>query len=371
MKRTTPRLAWSAALLILSVSLVAAACGSDKTSSSSGSTSTTTTAAGGSVSTDYSKLSGTLNGSGSTFQDAFEQKALTEFKTKASGVTVNYTKSGSTAGKTDLANGVVQFAGTDSTIKPTDGLTFKNGTPLYFPIVAAPITVSFNVSGVKTLKLDAATIAGIFSTKISTWDAPEIKALNPTAKLPSAPIAVVHRSDGSGTTSNFTKYLTLAAPSDWTLGAGDTVNWPATTQGAQKGSGVAALIGSTPNSIGYTDLADAVTANLVYATVKNSAGNYVKADLAGSAAALEGITVNADLTYNPLNAAGAKAYPITSPTWIIVSPQQTDPTVAAALKGYVGFILTDGQKFANSVGYSPISTDLDKKAITQLDQITS
>jgi phosphate transport system substrate-binding protein len=372
-KRTTPRLAWSAALLILSVSLVAAACGSDKTSTSSGSndTTATTAAAGGSVSTDYSKLSGTLNGSGSTFQDAFEQKALTEFKDKASNVTVNYTKSGSTAGKTDLSHGVVQFAGTDSTIKPTDGLTFANGTPLYFPIVAAPITVSFNVSGVKSLKLDASTIAGIFSTKIATWDASEIKALNPGVKLPSSPIAVVHRSDGSGTTSNFTKYLTLAAPADWTLGSGDTVNWPASTQGAQKGSGVASLIASTPNSIGYVDLADAVTANLVYATVKNSAGSYIKADLAGSAAALDGITVNADLTYNPLNASGAKAYPITSPTWIIVSPKQPDAATAATLKGYIGFILTDGQKFANSVGFSPVSADLDKKAIAQLDQITS
>ncbi len=374
-QRTPQRLAWTAAV-VLSLGVVAAACGSSTSSGSSSATTkpaTATTAAPGSagtVSTDYSKLSGTLNGSGSTFQDAFEQKMVTDFKTKAPGVTVNYTKSGSTAGKTDLANGVVQFAGTDSTIKPTDGLTFKGGDVLYFPIVAAPITVSFNVPGIKTLKLDASTIAQIFSTKITKWDDPAIKALNPSAKLPSATIAVVHRSDGSGTTSNFTKYLTLAAPSDWTLGSGDTVNWPASTQGAQKGSGVAALVAQTPDSIGYIDLADAVTANLVYATVKNSAGNYIAATLAGSAAALVGSTINPDLTYSPLNAPGAQAYPITSPTWIIVYKTQTDPTVAAALKGYLGYILTDGQKAANSVGYSPISPDLDKKAIAQLSEIT-
>ena len=161
-----------AVLMAATIVLVAAACGDDNNDSSSGSGATTTTAAGANV--DYKSLSGTLNGSGSSFQDAFQQKAKTEFKTVAPDVTVNYTKSGSTAGKQDLANQVVQFAGTDSTIKPEQLPTFKGGTVLYFPIVGAPITVSYNVNGVDKLQLSGDTLAGIFSAQIKTWNDPKI-----------------------------------------------------------------------------------------------------------------------------------------------------------------------------------------------------
>ena len=211
---------------------------------------------------DYSKLTGTLNGSGSSFQDAFDQKAKTEFAKVASGVTVNYTKSGSSAGKQDLANQVVQFAGTDSLIKDADKPTFKGGDVLYFPTVGAPITVSFNVTGVDKLKLSPDVLAGIFQGDITTWNDAKIAADNSGVTLPSTAIAVVHRSDGSGTTSNFTKFLKAASPTVWKLDSGDTVNWPASTQGAEKNSGVASLIKTTDGAIGYVDLADAVNADL-------------------------------------------------------------------------------------------------------------
>ena len=363
MRRSNHKLAWTAALL-LSVGLVAAACSDNKSSSSSD---TTTTVKGA----DYSKLSGTLNGSGSSFQDALQQKAKTEFAKVATNVTVNYTKSGSGAGKTDLANQVVQFAGTDSLIKDADLPTFKGGEVLYFPIAGAPITVSFNVAGVKSLALTPDVIAGIFQGDITTWDDPKIAADNASAKLPSTKIAVVHRSDASGTTSNFTKFLKKAAPTVWKLDAGDTVAWPATTQGAEKNSGVAQLIKSTDGAIGYVDLADAVGADLTYATVKNSAGKFITADLQGASAALAGATVADNLTYDPINAPGDKAYPITSPTWVIVYAKQTDATVAAALKGYIGFILTTGQGFVNSVGYAALPDALATKANAQLDKITT
>src|SRR4051794_31793091 len=139
--------------------LVAAACGSDDKDSSSGSGATTTTAVATKV--DYSSLSGTLNGSGSSFQDAFQQKAKTEFAKVADGVTVNYTKSGSSAGKQDLANQVVQYAGTDSLVKDNEKAAMKGGDFLYFPVVGAPITVSYNVKGVDKLQLSPDTVAGI------------------------------------------------------------------------------------------------------------------------------------------------------------------------------------------------------------------
>ena len=118
--------------------------------------------------------------------------------------------------------------------------------------------MSYNLNGVDKLQLSGETLGGIFSTAIKTWNDPKIAADNPGVTLPNTPIVVAHRSEGSGTTSNFTKYLTKAGGSAWTLGAGDTVNWPASTQGAQANSGVASLIKSTPGAVGYVDLADAV-----------------------------------------------------------------------------------------------------------------
>ncbi|MEY2438103.1 MAG: phosphate transport system substrate-binding protein [Acidimicrobiaceae bacterium] len=342
--------------LLAMFAIIGAACSSDKK--------TTTAASGGST------LTGTLNGSGSSFQDTFDQKAKTEFAKVASGVTVNYTKSGSSAGKQDLANQVVQFAGTDSLIKDADKPTFKGGEVLYFPTVGAPITVSFNVSGVDKLKLSPDVLAGIFQGDITTWSDPKIAADNSGVTLPSTAIAVVHRSDGSGTTSNFTKFLKVASPTVWKLDSGDTVSWPATTQGAEKNSGVASLIKTTDGAVGYVDLADAVNANLKLASVKNADGSFVDPTLDAASAALAGATVKDDLTYDPINAKGAASYPITSPTWVIVYAKQTDAKVAAALKGWISFLLTDGQGFAKTVGYAPIPTATADKAIAQLAKIT-
>jgi phosphate transport system substrate-binding protein len=361
---------WATAAVV-ALAVIAAACSSDNKTTTSSSTSSSSGSSASGAAVDYSKLTGTLNGSGSTFQDVFDQKAKSEFAKKAASVTVNYTKSGSAAGKQDLANQVVQFAGTDSLIKDADKASFKGGDVLYFPTVAAPITVSFNISGVDKLQLSADTLAGIFQGDITTWNDPKITADNSGVNLPSTKIAVVHRSDGSGTTSNFTKYLKKASPTVWKLDSGDTVNWPASTQGAEKNSGVASLINSTDGAVGYVDLADAVNANLKLASIKNTAGKFVEPTLDGASAALGGATVNADLTYDPLNASGDAAYPITSPTWIIVYKKQADPAIAAALKGWLNFILTDGQGFAKTVGFAPLPTDLASKAIAQLDQITT
>jgi phosphate transport system substrate-binding protein len=364
----TKRSAWFMALL-LAFALVGAACSDSKSNTTTSASSSASAAQGANI--DYSSLSGTLNGSGSTFQDAFNQKAITQFKTKAGNVAVSYTKSGSGAGKTDLQNKVVQFAGTDSLIADADKPKFQGGDVLYFPTVGAPITVSFNVSGVDKLQLSGETLGGIFAGAITTWNDPKIAADNSGVNLPNKPIVVVHRSDASGTTNNFTRFLTKAGGSAWTLNTGDTVNWPSTTQGAEKNSGVAQLITSTDGAIGYVDLADAVNANLKFASVKNSAGKFIAPTLDAAGAALSGATVKDDLTYDPINATGDTAYPITSPTWIIVYKKQPDANTAAALKGFLTFLLTDGQGFANTVGFAKLPTDLTSKAIAQLDQITT
>lgn len=326
------------------------------------------TACGGGSPTD-AVLKTTLNGSGSSFQDALEQTVKGEFEKVATGVSVNYSKSGSSAGKADLAGNTVQFAGTDSLIKDDDLADFTGGDILYFPIAAAPITVAYHLPGVTDLTFSAETVAGIFSGTITSWDDAKIAADNPGVKFPATPIAVVHRSDGSGTTSNFTRYMKKAAPTVWTLDSGDTVNWPATTQGAEKNSGVAAVVSSTDGAVGYVDLADAVFAKLTLAKLRNKAGTAVEPKLPNASAALSGAEVAADLTYDPLDAAGVDAYPITAPTWIIVYRAQADPNVADALKRYLDFMLTEGQKLAPSVGYAPLPSELRAKAISQIDSI--
>ena len=170
--------------------------------------------------------SATLNGSGSTFQKTFDQVVIQAFQQKNSGITVNYAGGGSGKGKTDLQTKTVDFAGTDSLVKDADLSKYQGGSILYFPIASAPITVSFNLSGVSSLQLSGPTLAKIFGGKITKWNDAAIVADNPGATLPDTAVTVVHRADASGTTSNFTKYLVAAGGPDWTLGSGDTVNWP-------------------------------------------------------------------------------------------------------------------------------------------------
>ena len=142
--------------------------------------------------------------------------------------------------------------------------------------MAGPIAVAYNLKGVDKLNLSADTIAKIFQAQITTWNDPAIKADNPGVTLPSTKITVVHRSDGSGTTSNFTKFLVAAAPTRWKLDAGETVNWPGSTQGGEKSTGVTAIIKGTDGAVGYVDLADAAKENLDVAAVKGSGSDFVK-----------------------------------------------------------------------------------------------
>lgn len=323
--------------------------------------------AGSSAGSEYASLSGELKASGASFPDAYYQEVITSFKDVAPDVTVNYNATGSGTGKKQFGEGLVDFAGSDSLVKESDGVAA--GSFLYVPTVAAPITVSYNLQGVEKLQLSAETLAKIFQTDIKTWNDPAIAADNPGVTLPNTPIVVAHRSDGSGTTNNFTKYLDAAAKGVWKLGSGDTVAWPSTTQGGEKNTGVAQIIKQSNGAIGYVDLSDAKETGLTFAAIKNKDGQYVVPSIEGTTAGLEGAEIKEDLSYNPLNAAGAAAYPITAPTYILVKTKYDDPKKAELVKGFVKYILTDGQALAKDVDFAPLPASLKDKALAQLDKI--
>lgn len=359
---------WRVLALLTALVLVAGACGDDDDDTGTGTTDTTADSTSDST---EAPITATLNASGATFPQAFYEEVIGAYAEVQPGVTINYGGGGSGKGRQELQDQVVDFAGSDGLVKPEDVAKFKGGEFLYFPTVAAPITVSYNLPEVQELKLDADTLAKIFQRQIKQWDDAAIKALNADASLPSTAITVVHRADSSGTTENFTKYLTAAAPNTWTLKSGSTVEWPADTQAGNGNSGVAQTVKSTAGAIGYVDLSDAKASQLQFAELKNKAGKYVKAEVDAATAALEGVTPNADLSYNPLDAGGDAAYPITAPTWILVYKNQTDPAKAQAIKSFLTFLLNDGQDLAPDIDYAPLSDSLREKAIAQLDNLVA
>jgi phosphate transport system substrate-binding protein len=330
-----------------------------------GTSSSNNSNAGGS---DLSSLSGSLKASGASFPDAYYQEVISSFKEKAPNATVTYNSVGSGTGKKEFGQGLTDFAGSDSLVKPGDGPA--EGSFLYVPTVAAPITVSYHLSGVDKLQLSPDTLAKIFQTDVKKWNDPAIAADNPGVTLPNKAITVAHRSDGSGTTNNFTKYLKAASPA-WKLGSGDTVAWPAGTQGGEKNTGVAQIIQQADGAVGYVDFSDATESKLSFASIKNKDGKFVAPSLAGASAAAEGAEVADDLTYNPLNASGATAYPITAPTYLLLKTKYDDATKASLVKAFVRYVLTDGQAIAKDVNFASLPSGLQQKALAQLDKVQS
>src|SRR6266566_876027 len=269
----------------------------------------------GGSSSSGSGLSGTLNGSGSTLQLVYQQQAIQSFKSVQPSITVNYGGGGSGKGRTDLASNVVQFAGSDSPISSTDLPLFKGKTVLYYPILISPITVSYNLPGIKSLKLDAPVIADIFQAKITKWNDPKIAGLNPGVKLPSTAITIARRSDSSGTTQNFSEFLVEGAPGVWKLGSDSTINWPADSRGGNGNGGVAQIVKSTTGAVGYVDYADAKASGLTFASVKNQAGNYIAPSTDSATQAANNVTVKPNLTFSAIWASGSGSYPVTYQSW--------------------------------------------------------
>jgi phosphate transport system substrate-binding protein len=320
-----------------------------------------------------SSLKATLNASGATFPKAFYEEAMAEFKGQAAGVTINYAGGGSGKGRQDLADQIVDFAGTDSPIKAEDMAKFKGGEVLYFPTVVAPITVSYNLAGVSDLKLGCPTVAKIFQGEITNWNDPAIAAENSGAKLPSQAITIAVRSDSSGTTDNFSKFLDKGCGSGgdgtWKKKTGSTIEWPAGATAGNGNSGVAQIVKSTQGAIGYVDLSDARASGLSFASVKNKDGRYMAPTVAAATAAAAGATVAADLTYSAVWASGPGAYPITAQTWIVAYKNQTDKAKGEALQAWLTYVLTDGQSLAPDVDFGPLPKDIASKAQKQVAQL--
>jgi len=345
----------TAGLALASMALFVAACSSSGSGSGSG-----------------SGTSGTLNGSGSTFQLTFQQTAIQSFKAIQPNITVNYGGGGSGKGRTDLASGVVQYAGSDTAPIPSDEVaSFKGKTVLYFPVLVGPITVSFNVPGVKSLKLDAPTIADIFQAKITKWNDSKIAALNPGVKLPSTAITIARRSDSSGTTQNFSEFLVEGAPGVWKLGSDSTINWPADSRGGNGNGGVAQIVKSTTGAVGYVDYADAKASGLTFASIKNKAGNYIAPSTQSATEAANNVTVKPNLTFSAIWASGSGSYPVTYQSWVLVYQKQSSSSTTKDLKDYVGYLVGDGQKLLTELGYAPLPSSMDQKAKAQLSQIGS
>ena len=365
MQRVRIKGATMAGATLAVVALSLAACSSSSSSSSAKSSSSPSSGS-------TAKLSGTLNGSGSTFQLTFQQTAIQSFKSVQPSLTVNYSGVGSGTGRSNLAAGTVNFGGSDSTIPASELSTFKGKTVLYFPVVIGPITVSYNLSGLsKPLNLSAPVIADIFEAKVTTWNNSAIAADNPGVTLPSTAISICRRSDSSGTTQNFSEFLVKGAPSVWTLGSSSTINWPAASRGGNGNGGVASCIKSTAGAVGYVDYADAKASSLTFASVKNSAGDYVAPSVSSATAAADNATVASNLTFSAIWAPGASSYPITYQSWDLVYEAQSSSTTAANLKGYIGYLLGAGQKLLPELNYAPLPASLDQKATAQLSEIGS
>jgi phosphate transport system substrate-binding protein len=336
----------------------AAACGSSSDNSSSGSS--------GSSGSNSAKVSGTVNGAGSTFAAPVYQQFGSQLKDQ--GVTLNYQPVGSGAGVAALAQGTAQFAGSDPALAPEDKATLKKGDPVQIPVFFGAITASYNVSGLKSgLKLDGQTLADIFQGKITTWNDPAIASLNSGVKLPGAKITVVHRSDESGTTAGFTTFLSDYS-SSWksAVGSDKTVKWPTGT-GAKGNDGVAAAVKQTDNSIGYVEEAYALANGFTSASVKNKSGAYIAPTLDSTSAAGEGLTIPPDLGISAIDAPGKTAYPITSQTFI---DTYKDPCKALGMKegdaramgAFLKYMLGDGQNQLAQLKYAKLPSELLSKS---------
>ena len=361
---------------IISLSLVASACGSDKSSdgttapvATEGAAATTTPAS----SVDFTTLSGSLVGSGATFPKGFYDDSIATLADVAPDLTVEYGGGGSGKGRSDLQEMVVDFAGTDGVVKEADKAGYKGGAFVYVPTVIAPITISYNLPSVDKLQLSPTSIAAIFQLEVTKWNDPVIAADNPGVTLPDTAIVVARRADGSGTTENFSKFLNAAAGPDaggtWKLGGASELEWPEGTQAGDGNSGVAQIVSSTEGAIGYVDLSDAKANGLTFASVKNKAGKYVEPTLEATTAAAENAKINDDLTYFLGWADGDGAYPIAAQTWIIAYTKQADSAKAEALRGFLTYLLTDAQKTAADIDYAALPTALQTKALANIAKI--
>jgi phosphate transport system substrate-binding protein len=315
-----------------------------------------------------------INGAGATFPYPIYSKWFDEFH-KTNSAQINYQSVGSGAGIKQVTEGTVDFGATDGPMNDEQIKAYraKNGTGiLHFPTVLGAVVPTYNVPGVNTpLNFTPDALAGIFLGRISKWNDPAIVNANKGVNLPGNDIVVIHRSDGSGTTYIWTDYLSKVS-ADWKdkVSKGTSVNWPVGL-GGKGNEGVTGLIKQTPNSIGYVELIYAAQNKVPYGTVKNSAGTFVKADLASVTEAASGAvkTMPEDFRVSITNAPGKNAYPISSFTWLLIPEKFKDGGKRDALKGFVKWAITDGQGFAENLSYARLPKEVIDKELKAIDKV--
>jgi phosphate transport system substrate-binding protein len=312
----------------------------------------------------------TLNGAGATFPYPIYSKWFADYQ-REKGIQINYAPIGSGGGIRQFSNGVVDFGASDAPM--TGGEIAKaGGDVLHIPTVAGAVAV-VNNAGIADLKLDGETLAAIYLGEIKKWNDDQIAELNPGVNLPDKAIRVVYRSDASGTTNIFTSYL-AAVSTSWAarVGADKSVAWPVGV-GGKGNPGVAGAVKNNDGSIGYVELAYAETNNLSAAMIRNRSGRYVAPSVAATTAAAAGgiRRMPADFRVMIVNQPGAETYPICGFTWLLVHKDQPAADRGAALKDFLNWALTDGQKSAGSLYYAPLPASLQSKVLAAVAAIST
>jgi phosphate transport system substrate-binding protein len=303
-----------------------------------------------------------LTGAGSTFDAPLFTKWFDVYN-KLGGVQVNYQSIGSGGGIKALQDQTVDFGATDAPLSDQQMADAKGGEVLHIPVTLGATVLTYNVPeipGTTKLKFTGDTIAGIFLGQITKWSDAGLKADNPGVSLPDKEIVTVHRSDSSGTSFNFTDYLSSVS-ADWKtkVGASTAVDWP-NGIGAKGSEGVSGEVKQDPYAIGYVELIYALQNKLGYGLVKNKAGQFVEPSLEGVSAAAAGAAANmpADLRVSIVNAAGEKAYPISTFSWVATYKNMTDEAKAIAISRLLWWGVHDGQKFSGDLGYAPLPAEV-------------
>ncbi len=311
-----------------------------------------------------------LSGAGASFPAPLYQRWFADYNKANPGTQISYQSVGSGAGVEQFLAGTVEFGATDAPLKPEERAKFKTkytAEPIQIPMTGGSVVFAYNLDGVKDLKLSRATYCGIVGGTIKKWNDPAISKANAGAKLPDQAIQFVHRSDGSGTTYQFTNHLKAACPT-WTAGVNKSVSWPVGT-GAKGNEGIAAQIQQTPNSIGYTEYSYGKQIGLSMASIENKAGKIITPSPAAGAAAFSGEKVPADLALLVPDSANPAAYPISGLTWLLLYPQSKDAAKQTALKAVVEWSLSTGKATATELGYVPLEDELVTKVKAELAKV--
>jgi phosphate transport system substrate-binding protein len=310
-----------------------------------------------------------LNAAGSTFAALIMDRWTEEFSKTNPNVEIIYLATGSGGGIANFTEGIVDFAASDAAMTDEQIAQVKPGVVL-IPFTAGSIVLAYNLPGVESLKLSREAYSGIYLGKITKWNDPAIAKTNEGVKLPDSAITVCERSDSSGTTFVFAKHLSAVSPDFKSqVGEGTTVRWP-TGVTAKGNGGVAALVKKTPGAIGYVEYGYAKSTQLPFAQLENKSGAFVAASPQSDAVTLNSTQFPANsLRAWPSDPDDKDAYPVATFSWLLLYKKYDNKDVLGALKKFVAWSLTDGQKFADELGYVPLPKDVAAKSEAALKSI--